>query len=70
MESFLNLDGLRRLWAQIQNKLNSKANSEDVLIKQEQTLTDDELSQVRKNLKFIGKDADALTVEQIDAICV
>lgn len=58
MESFLNLEGLRRLWAQIQNKLNAKANSEDVLVKQEQTLTDGELTQVRKNLKFIGKDVE------------
>lgn len=28
MESFLNLDGLRRLWAQIQNKLSEKVNND------------------------------------------
>ena len=27
---------------------------EDTLLKSEQTLTDDELNQVRKNLRFIG----------------
>ena len=33
----------------------------DVLLKTEQMLTDDELTQVRKNLKFIGKDVEGQT---------
>lgn len=36
--------------------ITNKANASDVLIKAEQTLTDAELTQVRSNLKFIGKD--------------
>lgn len=36
--------------------ITNKANTSDVLIKTEQTLTDAELAQVRSNLKFIGKD--------------
>ena len=34
----------------------NKADKTEVLIKTEQTLTDEELAQVRSNLKFIGKD--------------
>lgn len=38
------------------SEIANKANQSDVLIKTEQTLTDEELAQVRSNLKFIGKD--------------
>lgn len=34
---------------------------EDTLLKSEQTLTDDELNQVRKNLRFIGQDLEGKT---------
>ena len=36
----------------------SKADKSEVLLKTEQDLTDEELSQVRKNLRFIGKDVE------------
>ena len=36
----------------------NKADKSEVLVKTEQTLTDDELAQVRKNLHFIGKDVE------------
>ena len=36
--------------------ITNKVDTENALIKAEQTLTDEELNQVRKNLKFIGKD--------------
>lgn len=36
----------------------NKADKTDVLLKTEQTLTNDELTQVRKNLKFIGKNVE------------
>ena len=36
----------------VENKL------EDTLLKSEQTLTDSELAQIRKNLRFIGKDVE------------
>ncbi len=36
--------------------ITSKADKSEVLLKTEQDLTDEELSQVRQNLKFIGKD--------------
>ena len=39
-----------------------KANTSDVLVKAAQTLTDDELTQVRTNLKFIGKSLGGKTV--------
>ena len=41
--------------------LNEKADKADILLKTEQTLTSDELDQVRKNLKFIGKDVEGQT---------
>ena len=43
----------------------NKANAADVLLKTEQTLTDDELTQVRENLKFIGKNVEgqAFTID-------
>lgn len=43
------------------NNIANKANASDVLIKAQQTLTDEELTQVRKNLKFIGKDVEGQT---------
>ena len=36
----------------------NKADKSEVLVKTEQTLTDEELAQVRKNLRFIGKDVE------------
>ena len=36
--------------------IETKANVSDVLVKYSQTLTDEELAQVRSNLKFVGKD--------------
>jgi hypothetical protein len=39
----------------------NKADKTEVLLKTEQELTDDELIQVRKNLKFIGKDVEGQT---------
>lgn len=41
--------------------ITNKANATDVLLKEEQTLTDEELTQVRRNLKFIGKDVEGQT---------
>lgn len=41
--------------------IDTKANQNDVLIKSAQTLTEDELAQVRKNLKFIGKNVEGQT---------
>ena len=46
---------------QVDNLLSSVGSSEDALLKTEQTLTDAELTQVRKNLKFIGKDVEGQT---------
>ena len=43
---------------EVDNLLSSAGSSDDVLLKTEQTLTDAELAQVRKNLKFIGKDVE------------
>ena len=40
----------------------SKANKSEVLLKTEQVLTDEELTQVRNNLKFIGKSLGGQTV--------
>ena len=40
------------------SEIANKADKTDVLLKAEQTLTDTELTQVRKNLKFIGKDVE------------
>ena len=40
----------------LDSAISNKANTADVLLKAEQTLTDAELTQVRSNLKFIGKD--------------
>lgn len=40
----------------LNSAITSKADAADVLLKTEQTLTDAELTQVRENLKFIGKD--------------
>lgn len=42
----------------INQAITEKANTVDVLLKTEQTLEDAELMQVRKNLKFIGKDVE------------
>ena len=39
----------------------NKANADNVLVKTEQTLTNEELAQVRSNLKFIGKDLEGQT---------
>ncbi|MBO5828726.1 MAG: hypothetical protein J6R59_09775 [Paludibacteraceae bacterium] len=36
----------------------NKADKDEVLLKTEQTLTEEELTQIRKNLKFIGKDVE------------
>ena len=51
--------------------IETKANISDVLVKNSQTLTDEELAQVRSNLKFIGKDVAGQTFtvndEQITA---
>ena len=65
------LDTLGEIAAALQNDANivevlnqsvaNKANTSDVLIKAEQTLTDEELTQVRSNLKFIGKDVSGQT---------
>ena len=41
--------------------ITNKADKTDVLTKTAQTLTDEELTQVRKNLKFIGKDVGGQT---------
>lgn len=46
---------------EVDNLISSVGPSEDALLKTEQTLTDDELTQVRKNLKFIGKDVEGQT---------
>ena len=43
------------------NDIANKANKTEVLIKAEQILTDEELTQVRKNLRFIGKDVEGQT---------
>ena len=42
--------------AVLDQAITNKVDTENALIKAEQTLTDEELNQVRKNLKFIGKD--------------
>lgn len=41
--------------------IGNKANTTEVLFKTEQALTSEELTQVRKNLKFIGKDVEGQT---------
>ncbi len=41
--------------------IENKANTTEVLFKTEQALTSEELAQVRKNLKFIGKDVEGQT---------
>ena len=43
---------------EVDNLLSSAGSSDDVLLKTEQSLTDAELTQVRSNLKFIGKDVE------------
>ena len=45
----------------VNNLVQTKADADTVLLKTEQTLTDEELTQVRKNLKFIGKDVEGQT---------
>ena len=45
----------------LDNAISNKANEADVLLKTEQALTDEELSQVRTNLKFIGKNVEGKT---------
>jgi hypothetical protein len=45
----------------INQAITEKANISDVLVKTEQILTADELTQVRRNLKFIGKDLEGQT---------
>jgi hypothetical protein len=42
--------------------LDAKANNENVLLKTEQVLTDEELAQVKANLRYIGKNTGGLTV--------
>ena len=44
------------------NLLSSVGPSDDVLLKTEQTLTDEELAQVKTNLRYIGKNVGGLTV--------
>lgn len=63
---FLDKEGLTHLWNHILNKLDLKANNEDVLIKQEQELTDNEINQVRSNIKTAGKNTEG-TVYTIDS---
>jgi hypothetical protein len=46
---------------EVDNLLSSVGTSDDMLLKTEQTLTDEELAQVRSNLKFIGKDLEGQT---------
>jgi len=41
--------------------ITNKADKTEVLLKTEQTLTDEELTQVRRNLKFVGKDVEGQT---------
>ena len=43
--------------------ITSKANKAEVLLKIAQTLTDEELTQVRQNLRFIGKNVEGQTFE-------
>lgn len=45
----------------LDNAITNKANKDEVLYKTAQTLTDEELAQVRSNLKFIGKDVSGQT---------
>ena len=47
---------------EVDNLLSSVGPSDDVLLKTAQTLTDEELAQVRSNLKFIGKSLGGQTV--------
>lgn len=55
---------------EVDNLLSSVGSSEDVLLKTEQTLTDAELTQVRSNLKFVGKDVagQTFTVDGTDIV--
>jgi hypothetical protein len=46
---------------EVDNLLSSVGPSEDVLLKTEQTLTNEELDQVRQNLRFIGKNVEGQT---------
>lgn len=41
----------------------NKANTTDVLLKSEQSLTDEEIRQVRENLKLIGEDVDEMIIK-------
>lgn len=61
VKKYLSLEKLTEYDTLIKDKINTKADADDVLIKTEQTLTDDELAQVRKNLRFIGKDVEGQT---------
>lgn len=44
-------------------EITSKANITDVLLKSEQSLTDEEIRQVRENLKLIGEDVDEMIIK-------
>lgn len=55
---FLDKAGLEHLVIRILEKLNIKANADEALFKTPQELTDDEKDQVRKNLRFIGKNVE------------
>lgn len=50
--------------------ITNKADKTDVLLKAEQTLTDEELTQVRKNLKFIGRDVEgqSFTIDGVEVV--
>lgn len=50
------------LRAQVEDIVGSIANKTDVLLKTEQTLTEEELAQVKANLKYIGKNTGGSTV--------
>ncbi len=60
-KKYLSLDRLTGYDALIKAKINEKADAVNVLLKTEQSLNNEELAQVRKNLKFIGKDVEGQT---------
>ena len=53
--SFLDKAGVTHLWTHIIEKLNTKANANDVLLKTPQELTQEEIDQVHTNIKTAGK---------------
>lgn len=58
MKKFLSLDGLNEFFDNLKNVFADKITA---LYKTPQELTDEELTQVRKNLRFIGKDVEGQT---------